>query len=203
MKALQDLSADIKQQFTDSRERVASDIKETEEAIQAQRQVVADVYQQYILDVKTLSDYQTEQSQLKELQESLAIITSKLDNLETAQQQKIFQEVLTPMKEVKMDADKEKRKIFAEKRDALLKAKVDYLKLVNEMASDLIKLESATSVNLAVTERDAGLKTQVYSAGAVEPMLRSLVFNDTYSGGNPVITVSEAEVKNVFTVKKA
>lgn len=200
LKALADLSAEIKQQFVQARERVEAEVADIQEQIKAQQKILAETYEEYVLDLKTMDEYKAEQEVLKSLQETLATVQGKRDSLEAVQKRKIDKEVYQPMKAVAVEAGKESRKIFAEKRDAMLKAKAEYLKLVAESASALIQLEDATSVAMKKAEVDAGHKDLLYTEGATKPTLRKLTFNDTYSGGNPVITISEQEINRVYIV---
>lgn len=200
LKALADKSTEIKQQFVEARERVQAEIASHQTHIQEQQRVLSEVYEEYVLDLKTLDEFRAEQEVMKTLQETLQTVQGKLESLDAVQKRKIDKLVYQPMREVAMDAGKEKAKIFSEKRDALLKAKEEYLKLVAESASALIQLEDATSVAISRAEVDAGYKDLLYTSGAVSPTLRKLTFNDTYLGGNPVITISEQEISKVYKV---
>lgn len=199
LKALYDLSVEIKKEFAESKERVNGEIANYLQRIEQQKKVISDTYSQYTLDLKSLAEYQQEQLKLQELTDALEIIKSKLRNLDTAQKTKINTEVYQPMKALSEDANKEKSKIYAEKRKAIFTAKAEYLKAINENAYDLILLESVTSDCPKRVEVDAGLKKLLYTEGAVTPMLHKLVYSDSYNGGNPIVTVTEQEVARVFT----
>lgn len=198
MKALSDKTVEIKQQFRDAKERVNAEIATQQEAITEQEKVVAETYESYVLDIVSLADFKAEQDALKELQETLQAVQGKLKSLDAVQTKKIDTEVYQEMKAVAVGARKEKDKIFAEKADAILQAKAEYLKLVADSASVLIQVEEATSVAFKEIEVDAGHKGLLYTAGNTEPTFRKLTFNDTYSGGNPVITISEQEIRTVY-----
>ncbi|ANU12549.1 hypothetical protein B481_0130 [Planococcus halocryophilus Or1] len=200
LKALSDKTVEIKKQFRDVKERVKAEISTRQEAIQEQEKVVAETYESFVLDIVSLEDFKAEQDALKELQETLQAVQDKLKSLDAVQAKKIDTEVFQEMKAVAVPARKEKDKIFAEKADAILKAKAEYLKLVADSASVLIQVEECTSVAFKKAEIDAGHQELLYTPGNTEPTFRKLTFNDTYSGGNPVITISEQEIRTVYKV---
>lgn len=183
----------IKDRYKKAEEQAKVEVEQLKQEIQKAEYDAHDFYKMYVIGDITLEAYQEASNLVKEKQELLSITEGKLASIDSLVKEELTSFYNTEVKPVLKDFRDEDNKNKSEQRKRMFKAKVDYMKVIQESADEIQKTHQYNHL-IEQLRVDAGLQKNTYShlTSVVDSFLR----NDFHRTAG--LEITSGEVTSVY-----
>jgi len=186
----------IKDRYKKAEEQAKVEVEQLKQEIQKAEYDAHDFYKMYVIGDITLEAYQEASNLVEEKKELLSITEGKLASIDSLVKEELTSFYNNEVKPVLKDFRDEDNKNKSEQRKRMFKAKVDYMKVIQESADEIQKTHQYNRL-IEQLRVDAGLQKNVYSH--LTNVVDNFLSNDFHRTAG--LEITRGEVTSVYNNK--